>query len=39
VIEPELDQVLGAIEGRIAANEARVLVMRPPERKVANNPF
>ncbi len=35
VIEPELDQVLAAIEGRLSANEARLHVMRPPDKKAA----
>ncbi len=39
VIEPELDQVLAAIESRVVANEARVLVMRPPDKKAVGNQY
>ena len=37
VIEPELDQVLGAVESRLVASESRLLVMRPPEKKAAGH--
>ena len=35
VIEPELDQVLAAVESRLVTAESRVLVMRPPAKKAA----
>ncbi|HXN48592.1 MAG TPA: response regulator, partial [Bryobacteraceae bacterium] len=35
VIEPELDQVLGAVESRLVTAESRLLVMRPPSKKTA----
>jgi CheY-like chemotaxis protein len=35
VIEPELDQVLAAVESRLVAAESRLLVMRPPSKKAA----
>ncbi len=35
VIEPELDQVLAAVESRMVASESRLLVMRPPAKKAA----
>ena len=35
VIEPELDQVLAAVDSRLVASESRVLVMRPPAKKAA----
>ena len=37
VIEPELDQVLAAVESRLVANESRILVMRPPDKKAAGH--
>jgi CheY-like chemotaxis protein len=39
VIEPELDQVLAAVESRAATAESRVLVMRPPDKKAAGNTY
>jgi len=39
VIEPELDQVLAAVESRMAAAESRLLVMRPPDKKAAGHTY
>jgi CheY-like chemotaxis protein len=33
VVEPELDQVLAAVEARLSKQETRLLIVRPPDRK------
>ena len=38
VAEPELDEVLGQIEARLALPEARLMVVRP-ERKVSGDSY
>ena len=32
-----VDQVLAAVESRLVANESRILVMRPPDKKAAGH--